>query len=46
MRDTTDRGSKGDSPPANDLLVGNYNNDSSAWLERFEAGLTRNYINL
>jgi len=44
IRDTTDRGSNEDSPPARDLLVGNYMIDSYAWLERFEAGRTRNYI--
>ena len=40
-----DRGNKGDYPPVNGLLVGNYTNDSYVWFKRFEAGRTRNYIN-
>ena len=45
IRDMKERGNKGDYPPVNGLLVGNYTNDSYVWFKRFEAGRTRNYIN-
>ena len=35
-----------ESPAVNDLLVGNYSSDNSAWFERLEPGRTRNYIKL